>query len=67
MQFSIRSAILPQDYAAIAGVLAAENPDWSASVEELAHEDAGRDPRYHHATFVAESMADHDRCGFCEP
>lgn len=58
MQFSIRSAILPQDYAAIAAVLAAESPDWSASAEELTHEDAGRDPGYYHATFVAESIAE---------
>jgi len=58
MQFCIRPAILPQDYAAIVAVLAAENPGWSATAEELAHEDAGRDPRYHHATFVAESIAE---------
>ena len=58
MQFSVRPAILPQDYAAMAAVLAAESPGWSETAEELAHEDAGRDPRYYHATFVAESMAE---------
>lgn len=58
MQFSVRPAILPQDYAAIAAVLAAESPGWSETAEELAHEDAGRDPRYYHATLVAESMAE---------
>ncbi len=60
MQFRIRPAILPQDYAAIAAVLAAESPDWFATAEELAHEDAGRDPRYHHATFVAEASAENE-------
>jgi mycothiol synthase len=53
MQFTIRPIIVPQDYADIAAVLFA---DWSGAdtAEELAYADANRDPRYHHATFVAE-------------
>lgn len=53
---NIRPAIFPHDYAAIADVLKAESPDWAATAEELAYEDAARDPRYHHATFVAETV-----------
>jgi GNAT superfamily N-acetyltransferase len=56
MSIAFRPASLPQDYARIAGVLEDENPGWAASAEELAHEDAERDPRYHHATFVAEEL-----------
>ncbi|HET9222092.1 MAG TPA: GNAT family N-acetyltransferase [Roseiflexaceae bacterium] len=56
MSIVIRPASLPQDYARIAGVLADESPGWAASADELAHEDAERDPRYHHATFVAEEL-----------
>jgi GNAT superfamily N-acetyltransferase len=59
MNISIRPANLPQDYAAIASVLAAESPGWAATVAELAYEDAARDPRYHHAAFVAEAV-EHD-------
>ena len=54
MSISIRPASLPQDYGAIADVLRDESPDWSATADELAHEDAKRDPHYHHATLVAE-------------
>jgi mycothiol synthase len=54
-EFSVRPARLPQEYAAIAAVLEAENPGWAPTAEELAHEDGGRDPQYHHATFVAEA------------
>jgi mycothiol synthase len=56
MSITIRPASLPQDYARIAEVLQDENPGWAATGEELAHEDAERDPRYHHATFVAEEL-----------
>ncbi|HEU5101988.1 MAG TPA: GNAT family N-acetyltransferase [Roseiflexaceae bacterium] len=52
---AIRLANLPQDYAPIAEVLAAESPGWAATAAELAYEDAARDPRYHHAAFVAEA------------
>jgi GNAT superfamily N-acetyltransferase len=54
MNLSIRPAHVPQDYAAIASVLAAENPGWALTAAELAYNDASRDPRYHHAAFVAE-------------
>lgn len=57
MTIIIRSANLPQDYAGIAAVLAAESPEWAATAEELAHEDAERDPHYHQAVFVAEEMS----------
>jgi mycothiol synthase len=60
MNTTIRPATLPLDYAPIAAVLAAENPGWAATAEELAYEDAARDPRYHHAAFVAEAT-EHDR------
>ncbi|MCB0111044.1 MAG: GNAT family N-acetyltransferase, partial [Caldilineaceae bacterium] len=53
MSVHIRPAHLPADYAAIAAVLAAENPGWSATAEELAYADATRDPACHHATIVA--------------
>lgn len=56
MNFIIRPANVPQDYAGIAAVLFAE---WSGAdtAEELAYADANRDPRYHHATFVAEETS----------
>jgi mycothiol synthase len=54
MDIAIRPATLPQDYAPIAAVLAAESPGWAATAAEMAYEDAARDPRYHHAAFVAE-------------
>jgi GNAT superfamily N-acetyltransferase len=57
MNIMIRSADLPHDYVAIAAVLASESPDWAETAEGLAYEDARRDPRYHHAVFVAEVEA----------
>lgn len=57
MNISIRQADIPQDYIGIAAVLKAENPDWAATAEELAHKDAGRDSQYHRAVFVAEAVA----------
>lgn len=57
MDIAVRTADLPQDYAPIAAVLAAENPGWALTAEELAYEDASRDPHYYHATFVAEAPA----------
>jgi mycothiol synthase len=60
MNLTIRPANLPQDYAAIAAVLLAENSGWAATAEDLAYDDASRDPRYHHAAFVAEA-AEHDQ------
>jgi mycothiol synthase len=54
MNITVRPANLPLDYPAIAAVLVAESPGWAASAEELAYGDASRDPRYYHATFVAE-------------
>jgi mycothiol synthase len=55
VNISVRPAALPQEYPAIAAVLKAESPDWGATAEELAYDDASRDPRYHHAAFVAEA------------
>src|SRR5689334_13223840 len=56
MSIAIRHASLPRDYGRIADVLRDESPDWAATAEELAHEDAERDPRYYHATLVAEDV-----------
>lgn len=53
MPHTIRPAHLPDEYPAIVAVLAAENPAWSATAAELAHDDATRDAALHHATFVA--------------
>ena len=60
MHIAIRPANLPQDYDAIAAVLAAESPGWAMTAAELAYDDAARDPRYHHATFVA-AVAEHEQ------
>ena len=57
MDIAIRPTIVPRDYAAIAAVLQAESPEWGATAEELAHDDAGRDPRYYWAVLVAEAAA----------
>ncbi|HZR39239.1 MAG TPA: GNAT family N-acetyltransferase [Ktedonobacteraceae bacterium] len=57
MQLTIRRAIFPQNYPAIARVLTAENPDWPTTPEELAREDALRDPKFHWAVFVAEDTS----------
>jgi GNAT superfamily N-acetyltransferase len=56
MSIAIRPASLPQDYARIADVLQDESPGWAATADELAHDDAERDPCYYHATFVAEEL-----------
>jgi GNAT superfamily N-acetyltransferase len=58
MNIAIRLAIVPQDYPAIAVVLQAESPEWGATADELAHDDAGRDPRYYWAVLVAEAAVD---------
>ena len=58
MPYTIRPANLPSEYPAIAAVLAAENPGWSATAEELSYTDATRDPAHHHATFVAIAETD---------
>lgn len=51
---SLRPACIPEDYAAIASVLAAESPEWAATAEDLAYQEAHRDPSYYWAAFVAE-------------
>lgn len=56
MSMTVRPANLPQEYPAIAAVLAAESPGWSATVAELAHADATHDPDDPHATLVAEVL-----------
>jgi mycothiol synthase len=53
MNITIHPATLPQEYPAIAAVLKSDNPS-AATADELAYDHAARDPRYHHATFVAE-------------
>jgi len=54
MEYIIRLANRPEDYPAIAAVLEAENPGWGESAEELAYDDATRNPAHYHATLVAE-------------
>lgn len=53
MNITIRPAKVPQDYPAIAAVLKSDNSG-AATADELAYDDAARDQRYQHATFVAE-------------
>lgn len=57
MSLTVRPAIVPQDYPVIAAVLAAENPGYAETAEELAYNDATRDPGVYHATLVAEALA----------
>jgi GNAT superfamily N-acetyltransferase len=52
---NIRHANLPHDYPGIADVLQAEMGDWAATADELAYDDAVRDPALHWARFVAEN------------
>jgi mycothiol synthase len=54
--FEIRPARVPEDYAAIAALLYAVNPEWPITPEDLAREDANREAKYHHAGFVAEVL-----------
>ena len=54
--FEIRPARVPDDYPAIATVLYAANPEWPITAEEIAREDANREPQHHHAGFVAEIL-----------
>src|SRR3954463_6477203 len=53
MNIAIRPATLPHDYPAIAAVLKSDNSG-AATADELAYDDAARDPRYYHASLVAE-------------
>jgi mycothiol synthase len=57
MKLVIRPAAFPNDYPAIARVLRAEMGDWAPTPEELAHEDAARDPALYWAVFVAEDSS----------
>ncbi|HLI08616.1 MAG TPA: GNAT family N-acetyltransferase [Ktedonobacteraceae bacterium] len=57
MHITIRPAIVPQDYMAIARVLTAEMPLWPTMAQNLAYEDAVRDPKLRHTVFVAEVEA----------
>lgn len=43
-RMEIRAARFPEDYPALAGVLNSDNPAWPATAEDLAREDAARDP-----------------------
>jgi GNAT superfamily N-acetyltransferase len=54
--FEIRPTRVPDDYPAIAAVLRAANPEWPITAEDIAREDANREPQYHHAGFVAEIL-----------
>jgi mycothiol synthase len=65
MKLVIRPAVVPDDYLAIARVIEAEMGEWAPTHEELAHEDAARDPALYWAVFVAEdhSLADQPMIG----
>jgi GNAT superfamily N-acetyltransferase len=54
--FEIRPTRVPDDYPAIAAVLRAANPEWPITAEDIAREDANREPQYHHAGFIAEIL-----------
>lgn len=54
LHFTIRSEHLPDDYADLAALLTAVLPNWPTTAEELADEDAARDPRLYHVVFVAK-------------
>jgi mycothiol synthase len=54
MNLTIRPANLPDDYPGIARVLTSESPEWPTKAEDLAHEDAARNPQLYWAVFVAE-------------
>lgn len=56
IRFFIRHARLPDDYTDISDVLNDEHPDWPTTPEELAYEDAARDPGHYQATLVAEQI-----------
>lgn len=56
----IRPANLPNDYPGIANVLTAEVPEWPTSADDLAYEDAVRDPKFHWAVFVAEDTSSNE-------
>lgn len=52
--FTIRPESLPNDYSGLAALLTAVHSDWPVTTEELADEDAARDPQLYHVVFVAE-------------
>ena len=54
LHFTIRPEHLPDDYPGLAALLTIVHPDWPVTVEELADEDAARDPRLYLTVFVAE-------------
>lgn len=53
-EFSIRLMQVPADFAAVAAVRNAADPDWPVTPELLASWDAARDPALHHFEWVAE-------------
>lgn len=52
--FTLRPPNLPDDYPQMAAVRNASQPDWPTSAEEMAHQDAQRDPKLYHTQIVAE-------------
>lgn len=56
LHFEIRTVNAPQDYPAIADVIRATNPEWPISTDDIAREEANREPQYHHAAWVAEVL-----------
>ncbi len=57
LQIEIRAARLPDDYAAIAGIIAATDPEFAPTAEVLEREDASLDPALNFARFVAEGSS----------
>ncbi|MFC3861278.1 GNAT family N-acetyltransferase [Deinococcus antarcticus] len=52
--FTLRDPVKPDDFAEIAAVRSAAEPDWPLSTEELSRRDANLDPAHYHTVIVAE-------------
>jgi mycothiol synthase len=56
MKIAVRPVLFPADYPALARFLTAENPTAPTTPEELARQDATRDPKYFWSMLVAEDV-----------
>ena len=56
LNLEIRPARLPEDYPAIAAIIAATDPDFRPTPEELAQDDPSNDPRLRFVRFMAEHV-----------
>ncbi len=57
LQLEIRPARLPDDYAAIAEIMTATDPDFAPTPQALEQEDATLDPALHFRRFIAEDSS----------